>query len=109
MSDQLRFGLGLGLGDKELGADRALAAKASWASEARRWVAGLPAGVRFTADDLIECCGTPTEVGVNANNAIGALFLACQSGRLIRSVDRAPSRRRSNHGRWIAVWERTAR
>lgn len=98
--------LELGLADRALGAVRALDAKAAWVDRAEGWIVSHLRHSRFTADDLIAACGTPTSVGVNANNAIGALFLACSNRKLIHAVGRVASRRRTNHGRFITVWER---
>lgn len=92
--------------DKQQGADRAARAKMEWTLEADRWIKSQLPGTRFDADDLIEAIGTPTGVAVNANNAIGAVFLAAKNRRLVRSVGRVASRRRTNHGRFITVWER---
>lgn len=98
--------LSLGMLDKEVGAAMALAAKPAWGEAAEGWIAAHPSGARFTADDLIDACGTPTEVAVNANNAIGAALLAAKNRKQVLPVDRVPSRRRTNHGRFITVWER---
>lgn len=98
--------LALGLGDKDSGMARAVNAKPTWVNEAGQWIGSLERGCRFTADDLIEAKGTPTEVGINKNNAVGAYLNGVARRGLTRAVGRVASRRRTNHGRFITVWER---
>lgn len=98
--------LTLGQADKEEGARAALDAKEVWGRVARKWIQNQEPGTTFTSDDLIEDIGTPVELEINANNAVGAVFLTSYNKRLITSVGRVPSRRRSNHGRYITEWLR---
>lgn len=85
---------------------RALEAKVEWDFNVRAWVRGLPKGTDFTADDLVETFGTPAEVGINANNAMGAVLNALARQGIIMEVGRRPSTRVTNHGRKIIVWRR---
>lgn len=98
--------LTLGVLDKMTGAAQAAAAKPDWVAVALDWIAAHPRGSRLNADDLTETIGTPTGVKVNANNAIGAVFLSAKTRKWVKPVDRVASRRRTNHGRFITVWER---
>lgn len=95
-----------GLEDRERGMARALAAVPEWKDTAYSALSDLAAaGVPFTADDLLTHVGLPHDVGPNANNAVGAVFNKAARRKLIRATGRrVPSRRRSNHGRYLIEW-----
>ena len=74
----------------------------AWVRAANHYRIGLPAGTRFTADDLLAAIGYP----VGSPNQIGALFRSWAEKELIWRVAEKPSERASNHGRRVYVWER---
>lgn len=63
-------------------------------------------GKTFTADDLVARVGLPDdEVGMNRNNAVGAIFsAAAKSGLIVPTGNYIKSRRRTNHSAVLAVW-----
>lgn len=76
----------------------------AWLRAVTKWRKGLRIGDTFTADDLILTYGHP----VGHQNQIGALFSWWSEVGLIKAVGRMPSRRESNNGRSIQIWEVTA-
>lgn len=92
---------------KSRGQQQALTSTAgsAWSRSAYRWIESLPAGTRFTADDVVLHCDLPNQSDVNANNAVGALFShANRAGVIARTGQQVPSTRSEAHGRWITVW-----
>jgi hypothetical protein len=56
-------------------------------------------GAEFTADNLVSEVGAPDSPG-----AVGAVFSAAASQRLIKAVGYTTSRRLGRHGSVIRVW-----
>lgn len=80
---------------------------AAWKARARDAIEWLAArGLPFTVDAVLERAGLPRgAIGVNANNAVGALFLAAsRAGRIRQTGRRLPTTRRTNNGRYVAEW-----
>lgn len=61
---------------------------------------------RFTSEDVVERVGLPTgEVGINHNNAVGAMMTGLARQGIIRKTgERRASRRPSSHGAELIVW-----
>jgi len=83
-----------------LNADRAQ----PWRMRASAWLLAQPAGIEFTADDLVAVIGLP-DVGVNRNNAVGA-WVAAQArlGRIVWTNRYRRSARVVRHGNLQRVW-----
>lgn len=82
-------------------------APGSWTQAAERALTALAiSGDDFTSEDVIEAAGLPRgEVGLNRNNAVGALILrASQMGQIVKAGRRIPSRRPRSHGAQLEVW-----
>lgn len=78
-----------------------------WKERARKAIDALAAAGRpFTVDAVLEAAGLPKgRVHMNANNAVGALFLAASRQGMIRQTGRrVPTTRRTNNGRYVAEW-----
>jgi hypothetical protein len=78
-----------------------------WKEHAERAIYNLAAtGLPFTADDVVAEVGLPDRsVGMNRNNAVGAVFSACAKRGWIRSTGHyMKSRRASNHSAVLAIW-----
>lgn len=75
----------------------------TWAPKASAWIAGLPLGYQFTAEDLRDACGNP-----DANNAMGAVIRTARQRHLIFNRDGAfvSCARVKRHGAPMRVWER---
>ena len=63
-------------------------------------------GQRFTSEDIIETVGLPTgDIGINANNAVGAMMNALAKRNIIKKTnERRNSRRPNSHGAELTVW-----
>lgn len=72
-----------------------------WATEAMLFVAELPKGATFTADDLTDAVGEADSTG-----ATGAIFKAAATAKLIREYGYTNSTRKTSHGRVLRIWER---
>jgi len=95
--------------DRDKGAKLALMSPAvfEWKTRASEVIDRLAlTGRPFTVDAVVEEAGLPKgEIGVNVNNAIGAMFLsAMKRGMIWTTGRRVPTQRRSNHGRLVAEW-----
>jgi len=94
----------------ERGAAQALSALSveTWSQDAAGWILQLRSGVPFTADDLVEVCGLPTESDLFArcNNALGGVIKSLNNRGFIRAIGYRPSERVSSRGRVLRVWER---
>jgi hypothetical protein len=91
---------------KENGMQMALFAKPEWAEQAKATIQALAAtGEQFTADDVIQRIGLPTQyAGMNANNAVGAAVSAAARRKEITRIGFASANRASSHGRVLSVW-----
>jgi len=92
---------------RDAGARAALDAAADEWKVNARWVLGRLANgmIPFTADDVVAEAGLPNEQAVNANNAVGSIFLHASKAGLIRATGRrVPSKRQGNHGRYQTEW-----
>jgi len=80
-----------------------------WKDAFRDWVEALPPGAAVTSEDILAAVGLPTgEVGMNANNAVGAMVNGlARRGILRKSATRVRSRRRSSHAAELVLWVRT--
>lgn len=96
---------------KEEGMAKALSKRGieDWQEAAKTWLWRLPAGRRFTAEDLVDAVGLPIgEESAGRNNAVGALMNGIAKRGVIRNTsDYTKAKRPASHGRVIAVWERT--
>ena len=95
--------------DRDISAQHALSSLAivEWKARASTAIETLAqAGKPFTVDAVVEKAGLPNgEIGVNVNNAIGAMFLSAMKRGLIWTTGRrVATTRRSNHGRLVAEW-----
>lgn len=63
-------------------------------------------GAYFTSEDIVKAVGLPrTDVGTNANNAVGAMMNALSRKGVIRKTRiRRLSQRPTSHGAELAVW-----
>jgi hypothetical protein len=87
------------------GKEAAMRAAGSWSNKARAGISFLAAlRIQFTSEDLTDIVGLPNDVGVNANNAVGAVVSAAAAAKEIRRVGYVKCRRRSSHSRVLAVW-----
>jgi len=103
MTDQL------GLDLKERGMEQARRAV-----DVQTWKAQFTAAVQemakrgwaFTSEDALSVVGLPrAEVGVNANNVVGAMMNGlAKRGIIQKTAERRKSRRPSSHGAELAVW-----
>jgi hypothetical protein len=96
---------------KATGMTQALSADVvqDWKDRFRSAVEGFEPGRRFTSEDVLALVGLPSgEVGMNANNAVGAMMNGLARRRLIvKTGARVLSRRSSSHGAEILLWERS--
>ena len=91
---------------RDHGTTLALEAQKEWRTRAERWLACLPVGTRFTADDLVPDVGLPTgDVGMNKNIAVGAWVSGMSRRRLIRKVGYANGTRTSGHASVLVIWQ----
>ena len=103
----LRFDRKEGQRRAQQGTEQALYATAAlpWVQRAERWLA-----VRvdpFTSEHLVEAIGLPDgQVGMNKNNAVGALVRAWAQRKCIDRVGYSPARRVESHGALLSVWRR---
>ena len=70
-----------------------------WADEAWRYVAGLPSGKIFTADDVTAAVGQADSAG-----AMGALFRRLSKQHLIVFHGYTKTQRKTSHGRDLKEW-----
>lgn len=90
--------------DQALGSERAW----PWKDHAMGALYDLAStGKTFTADDLVARVGLPdaNAVGMNKNNAVGAIFsAAAKAGWIVPTGNYRKSVRRSNHSAVLAIW-----
>jgi hypothetical protein len=101
-----------GLIEKDVGQRRALLTYEDWQTEFRREVLLLAATREpFTSEDALAVVGLPSgEIATNANNAVGAMMTAmAKEGQIVKTGQRAPSKRPSSHGAELTVWMGTHR
>lgn len=76
----------------------------------KQWWATLGAlaatGQPFTSEDIIAKIGLPTgDVGMNRNNAVGAMMTAASTRKIIRKTGTyVVAKRPSSHGAVLAQW-----
>lgn len=96
---------------KEDGIDKALrkAATLKWQKAAEDWLWDLPAGHRFTSEELVDVIGLPVgREAAGKNNAVGALMNGIAKKGVIRNTQQyVKTSRPASHSRVVAVWERT--
>lgn len=105
MPQQLEFNISESRRRAESGMDQALGsnAGATWAERAERWLAER--GEPFTSEAIVAMIGLPAgEVGVNRNNAVGALIRKWSQRGSIARVGYAPSTRVESHGALLSIW-----
>lgn len=107
--DGEQLGLELGEAHKVQGQSYALAGAPEWRHRAERRVLVLAVTRRpFTSEQVTSEVGLPTgEVGMNKNNAVGALMAECARRGWIRRVGYDKAHRASQHAAVLAVWEGT--
>lgn len=86
-------------GRPELRETVAAANSFGWDSQALLWIETLPSGYLFTADDMTEAVGAPTNTGVS-----GAVLRSAQKRRLISAIGYTKATRTTSHGRVLAQW-----
>ena len=72
----------------------------AWWDEAVTWLAQLPSGFEFTADDLVAGCGKPW----GSPNQIGARLRSWSFSNEIHPVGVAEACRAESHGRLLRLW-----
>lgn len=90
----------------EAGMEQALRAErvAAWKTDAARWIEAQPAGLLFTADDLVEAIGLP-DTGPGRNNVVGAWIGSQRKQRRIEFTgELRTSRRVEGHGNLQRQW-----
>jgi len=67
-------------------------------------------GAGFTSEDVIYITGLPTgDIGMNANNAVGAMMNALARKGVIKKTQlRRQSKRPTSHGAELVVWAGTS-
>jgi len=93
-----------GIKDRNKALDLALINKQVWSANADNWFARLPRGYEYTADDLVEAIGLPTETG--KNGAVGAKIKWWKSKRQAVGLGYTTTSRTSSHARPIMLWEK---
>ena len=78
----------------------------AWKEDFRATVDGLPTGMHFTSEDILERVGLPSgEVKRDGNNAVGALMNGMAKREIIRKAGyHTNSRRSMSHGAELTVW-----
>jgi hypothetical protein len=91
---------------KEYGMQLALDAQPDWAEQAYEAIKQLAKrGTEFTSEDVLAITGLPSGgVGINKNNASGAIMNKAARAGIIRKVGYATAKRKESHGSVQAVW-----
>lgn len=91
---------------KELGMQLALDAQPDWAEQAFEVIKQLAKrGIEFTSEDVLALTGLPSgDVGMNKNNASGAIMNKAARVGIIHKVGYATAKRKESHGSVQAVW-----
>jgi hypothetical protein len=91
---------------KEIGMQLALDAQPDWAEQAFEVIKQLAKrGTEFTSEDVLAMTGLPSGgVGINKNNASGAIMNKAARAGIIRKVGYATAKRKESHGSVQAVW-----
>jgi hypothetical protein len=91
---------------KEIGMQLALDAQPDWAEQAFEVIKQLAKrGTEFTSEDVLAMTGLPSGgVGINKNNASGAIINKAARAGIIRKVGYATAKRKESHGSVQAVW-----
>lgn len=91
---------------KQHGMQLALDAQPVWAEQAFEAIKLLASRkVEFTSEDVLEITGLPSGgVGMNRNNASGAIMNKAARAGIIRKVGYTTARRKASHGSVQAVW-----
>ena len=107
LPSQLSFDFAEGQRRQAVGAQMAIDAALPWALQAERWLALREDA--FTSEHLVASIGLPRgAVGVNQNNAVGALMRAWSRRGAIRRVGYTASTRVESHGALLSLWRRVA-
>ena len=93
---------------KNIGTEAALHAFPEWQTRAQEAaVLLLSRQSSITSEDVTDLVGFPRQGRTsNANNAVGAVFLALRTMGLIRRAGFAPARNPQAHNRLLARWTR---
>ena len=91
---------------KQQGMQLALDAQPNWAEQAYEAIKLLAKrGTEFTSEDVLAITGLPSGgVGINKNNASGAIMNKAARAGIIRKVGYATAKRKESHGSIHAVW-----
>jgi len=91
---------------KQHGMQLALDAQPDWAEQAYEAIKQLAKrGTEFTSEDVLAITGLPSGgVGINKNNASGAIMNKAARAGIIRKVGYATAKRKESHGSIHAVW-----
>ena len=107
MPQQLAFDFAEGQRRQAAGAQMAIDAALPWALQAERWLTSREDA--FTSEHVVAAIGLPRGVvGVNQNNAVGALIRAWSRRGAIRRVGYTASTRVESHGALLSLWKRVA-
>jgi hypothetical protein len=91
---------------KEHGMQLALDAQPDWAEQAFEAIKQLAKrGTEFTSEDVLAITGLPSgDVGMNKNNASGAIMNKAARAGWIRKVGYGKAKRKESHGAVLAIW-----
>jgi hypothetical protein len=91
---------------KQYGMQLALDAQPVWSEQAFEAIKLLASRkVEFTSEDVLALTGLPSGgVGMNKNNASGAVMNKAAKAGIIRKVGYATAKRKESHGSVHAVW-----
>lgn len=73
----------------------------AWWAETEMWIATVPVGDTFTADDLTSVVGMPE----GSPNQVGARLRSWAQGGSVKPVGFAQAARAQSHGRFLRVWQ----
>jgi hypothetical protein len=77
-----------------------------WAFQATEELDSYPKGKQLSSDDIIGSIGLVRDVDTNQNNYVGPWFNEMARQGRIRKVGWIRSKRTSNHGKEIRLWEK---
>lgn len=85
---------------------QAIEAKPEWTDQAKQHIEALiRANIPFTSEDVVEAVGLPSgEIGINKNNALGAIINAYAKTRRIYQCGTRKATRPTSHGHELKVW-----
>lgn len=89
-----------------VGQTQALNAKSEWHGRARAYVKSLTPGALITSEDVTDVIGMPAgDIGMNRNNAVGALMQSLARKGLLTRHSYVSSKNPQAHGAVIALWK----